>query len=54
MCHLLIIRNLVVRALNADWLTAVVYPTVYHGDDKTLLLLLLLFFAALVPLALSP
>ena len=24
-----------VPALNADWLTAVVYQTVYHGYDKT-------------------
>ena len=27
--------NWVVRALNADWLTAVVYQTVYHGNVKT-------------------
>ena len=25
-----------VRALNADWLTAVAYQTVYHGYDKTI------------------
>jgi hypothetical protein len=29
------VQNWVVRALNADWLTAVVYQTVYHGYDKT-------------------
>ena len=28
------IINWVVPALNADWLTAVVYQTVYHGYDK--------------------
>ena len=27
--------NLVVQVLNADWLTAVVYQTIYHGYDKT-------------------
>jgi hypothetical protein len=26
--------NWVVQALNADWLTAVVYQTVYHGYDN--------------------
>ena len=29
------IINWVVRSLNADWLTAVVYWTVYHGYDNT-------------------
>jgi hypothetical protein len=29
--------NWMVQALNADWLTAVVYQTVYHGYDKTFL-----------------
>ena len=29
------IINWLVRALNADCLTAVVYQTVYHGYDKT-------------------
>ena len=37
---LLLIINWMVQALNADWLTGVVYQTVYHGYDKTLLLLL--------------
>ena len=32
-----LIINWMVRALNADWLTAVVYQTVYHGYDKTLI-----------------
>ena len=32
-----IIINWVVRALKADWLTAVVYQTVYHGYDKTVI-----------------
>ena len=32
---LLYIIKWVVRALNADWLTAMVYQTVYHGYDKT-------------------
>ena len=32
---LYVIINWVVRALNADWLTAVVYQTVFHGHDKT-------------------
>ena len=27
--------NCVIQALNADWLTAVVYQTVYHGYEKT-------------------
>jgi hypothetical protein len=30
-----LIINWVVRALNADWLTAMVYHTVYHGYYKT-------------------
>jgi hypothetical protein len=29
------IINRVVRALNADWLTAMVYQTIYHRYDKT-------------------
>ena len=29
------IINWVVPALNADWLKAVVYQTLYHGYDKT-------------------
>jgi hypothetical protein len=33
--HIPDIINWVVRALNADWLTAMVYQTVYHGYDKT-------------------
>ena len=31
---LLTIINWVVQALNADWLRAMVYQTVYHGYDK--------------------
>ena len=34
-----LIINWVVRALNADWLTAVVCQTVYHGYDKCFFLL---------------
>jgi hypothetical protein len=34
------IINLMFRALNNDWLTAVVYQTVYHGMTKHLFLLL--------------
>ena len=33
--HLQRITNWVVQALNADWLTAVVHQTVYHGYDTT-------------------
>ena len=43
----LLIINWVVRALNADWLTAVVYQTVYHGYDKTFI------FTALITLVTS-
>ena len=38
---LIMIINWVVRALNADWLTAVVYQTVYHGYDKTFIFTLI-------------
>ena len=38
--YLLSIINWVVGALNADWLKAVVYHTVYHRYDKTCILLL--------------
>ena len=38
LCVLLLIINWVVWALNADWLKAVVYQTVYHGYDKTFIL----------------
>ena len=31
--HIIMIRNWLVRALNADWLTAVVYQTVNHRFD---------------------
>ena len=34
-CDLLYIINKVFWAMNADWLTAVVYQTIYHGYDKT-------------------
>ena len=34
-CGISDIINLLVRALNADWLTAVVYQTVYREYDKT-------------------
>ena len=30
-----IVNTWVVQALIADWMTAVVYQTVYHGYDKT-------------------
>ena len=30
-----VIINWVVQAMNADWLKAVVYQTVYHRYDKT-------------------
>ena len=33
--NMTLIINWVVRALNADWLKAVVYQTVYHKYDKT-------------------
>jgi hypothetical protein len=33
-----IIINWVVRELNADWLKAVVYQTIYHGYDKTFII----------------
>ena len=33
-----------IRALNADWLTAVVYQTIHHGMTKHLFLLLYLHF----------
>ena len=39
--------NWVVRALNADCLTAVVYQTIYHGYDKTFI------FTALITLITS-
>jgi Ni2+-binding GTPase involved in maturation of urease and hydrogenase len=32
------ILNWLVRALNADWLIAVVFQTVYHRYDKTFIL----------------
>ena len=41
------IINWVVRALNADWLTAVVYQTVNHGYDKQFI------FTALIKLVTS-
>ena len=41
------IRNWVVRALDADWLTAVVYQTVHHRYDKTFI------FSALITLVTS-
>jgi hypothetical protein len=41
------IINLVVRALNADWLIAVVYQSVYHGCDETFI------FTALITLVTS-
>ena len=39
--------NWVVRALNADWLTVVVYQTVYHSYDNTFI------FTALMTLVTS-
>jgi hypothetical protein len=39
--------NWVNRAMNADWLTAVVYQAVYHRSDKTFI------FTALITLVTS-
>ena len=41
------IINWVVPALNADWLTAVVYQTIFHRYDKTFI------FTALITLVTS-
>ena len=41
------IINWVVRALNADWLTALVYQTIYHGYKKTFI------FTAIITLVTS-
>ena len=38
-CYIKIVINWVVRALNSDWLKAVVYQTVYHGVWQHLFLL---------------
>ena len=46
-CILLIFINWVVRALNADWLSAVVFLTVYYWYDKTFI------FTALITLVTS-
>jgi hypothetical protein len=35
LCVIYYIINWVVLAVNADWLKAMVYETVYHGYDKT-------------------
>jgi hypothetical protein len=39
--------ELLVRALNADWVTVMVYQTIYHGYDKTFI------FTALITLVTS-